>query len=104
MTNGGAGIRQRPRRTRQPAAGEITAEWAREPADAIAAKAPSHQRAAVEDAVTAFGARIERRSRALLLLIELFAFEPWVAMTWVPRARRETLAAVARRPPALRPG
>lgn len=79
-------------------------EWAREEAAAIAAKVPSHQRPAIEDAVTAFGPRIERRSRALLLLIELYAFEPWTAMTWVARARRESLAAVARRLPALHRG
>lgn len=79
-------------------------EWAREPAAAIAARVPAHQRAAVEAAATEFGATVDRRSRALLLLIELFAFEPWAAVGWVQRARRDALDMAAVLLPALRPG
>jgi hypothetical protein len=76
-------------------------EWAGEAAAAIAARVPAQQRSAVEAASAEFGGRVEHRSRALLLLIELFAFQPWAAAKWVPLARRDALAAVAGRLPAL---
>jgi outer membrane murein-binding lipoprotein Lpp len=79
-------------------------EWARESAAAIAARVPAHQRGEVEAAAAVFGARIARRSRALLLLIELVAFKPRTQVAWVPRARREALAVVAGHLPALRAG
>ncbi len=79
-------------------------EWARESAAAIVAKVPAHQRGQIETAAAVFGAQVERRSRALLLLIELFAFMPWSEAAWVPRARRESLAVVAGHLPALRQG
>jgi hypothetical protein len=79
-------------------------EWARESAAAIAARVPAQQRPAIETASIEFGARPQGRSRALLLLIELFAFQPWAASKWVPGARRNALAAVADRLSALQPG
>lgn len=80
-------------------------EWARGPAAAIAAKVPSHQRRYIEEAAAAFGPQIARRSRALLLGIELVAYQPWGEdASWVPRARRDALKAVAGYLPALRDG
>lgn len=79
--------------------------WARESAVEIAGRVPAHQRSVIEAAAPVFGASVERRSRALLVLIELHGFEPWPAgLEWVARARRDALAAVARALPALRPG
>src|SRR6185437_15190721 len=68
-------------------------EWAREPATTIAARPPAHQRRYVEAAAPDFGVRIDRRSRALLLLVELVAFTH--PQGWVARARRSALAVVA---------
>lgn len=80
-------------------------DWAVEPAAAIAAKVPAHQRPLVEAAAAAFGPHVGKRSRALLLTIELVAFQPWGEQaSWVARARRDALAAVAGYLPALRPG
>lgn len=80
-------------------------EWAQEPAAAIAAKVPAHQRPYIEAAAAVFGPRVAQRSRALLLAIELVAYQPWGDdATWVARARRDALTAVAGCLPALRPG
>lgn len=79
--------------------------WAREKAATIADRVPAQQRRAVEDAAPVFGARIDRRSRALLILIELVAFQPWSSGTgWVTAARRDALIAAAGHLDALRPG
>lgn len=79
--------------------------WAREGAAPIADRVPAQQRRAVEDAAPVFGARIDRRSRALLILIELVAFQPWSSGTgWVAAARRDALTAAAGHLDALRPG
>jgi outer membrane murein-binding lipoprotein Lpp len=96
------------------AAGATTAYWARseelpawavEHATAIAAKAPAHQRSLIETAAADFGRHVTQRSRALQLMIELTAFQPWAEQaTWVPRARRDALGAVASYLPALRAG
>lgn len=70
-------------------------DWAAQSAAAIAAKVPAHQRRAVEAAAAAFGPHIEQRSRALLLAIELVAYQPWgERATWVVRARRDALTAI----------
>ncbi|MFD1235150.1 hypothetical protein ACFQ34_17820 [Pseudonocardia benzenivorans] len=80
-------------------------EWAREAAASIAGRVPAHQRGPIEDAAPVFGARIGRRSRALLLLIELVAFQPWPDDTaWVSRARADALTVVAGHLTALRAG
>lgn len=85
--------------------GEDLPGWAREAADAIVARVPAHQRAVVEKHAPVFGSRVDRRSRALLLLIELAAFQPWSdGVGWVPAARRDALAAAAGHLCALRPG
>jgi hypothetical protein len=66
---------------------------------------PAHQRPVIEECAPAFCGHIERRSRALLLLIELVAFEPWSGgVGWVPAARRGALAAAAGHLSGLRPG
>lgn len=79
--------------------------WARESAATIAERVPAQQRRAVEDAAPVLGARIDRRSRALLILIELVAFQPWSNGTgWVTAARRDALTAAAGHLGALRPG
>lgn len=79
--------------------------WAAEPAAAVAAKVPAHQRQLIESAAAAFGPQITRRSRALLLAIELNTFQPWAEeATWVTRVRRDALTAVGSYLPALRPG
>jgi hypothetical protein len=85
--------------------GDDLPEWAREGATAIAARVPAQQRRLIEEAAPAFGGRVQRRSRALLLLIELVAFQPWSGgVDWVPAARRDALAAAASHLTALRPG
>jgi hypothetical protein len=85
--------------------GEDLPVWAREPAAAIAARVPAQQRRPVEEAAPIFGSRVARRSRALLLLIELVAFEPWASgIGWVPAARRDALAGAAGHLTALKPG
>lgn len=78
--------------------------WARGPAADIAAKPPAHQRMAIEMAASVFGAQVEQRSRALLLLIELFTFHPWAGVDWNAKARKDALAAIAGKLPALQPG
>jgi hypothetical protein len=79
--------------------------WAREPAAAIAARVPAQQRRPVEDAAAVFGGHVAPRSRALLLLIELVAFEPWAGgVGWVRSARRDALAVIAGHLTALKPG
>lgn len=79
--------------------------WAQEPAAAVAARVPAQQRRAIEEAAPVFGGHIGRRSRALLLLIELVAFEPWPGdISWVPAARRDALAVAAGHLTALKPG
>jgi hypothetical protein len=71
--------------------GDGLPEWAREAASAVAAKVPSQQRPSIEEAGPVFGGQVRRRSRALLLLIELVAFQPWSGgVDWVPAARRAT--------------
>ena len=57
--------------------------WAWEPAAAVAARVPAQQRRPIEEAAPIFAGRVARRSRALLLLIELVAFEPWASGTGV---------------------
>jgi hypothetical protein len=80
-------------------------EWAREHARAIGARVPAQQRAAIEAAAAELGPRIESRSRALLLMVELVAYQPWGAdVRWVSSARRSGLEAVAGYLTALRPG
>jgi hypothetical protein len=80
-------------------------DWAVEPAAAIAAKVPAHQRPFLETAAAEFGAQISQRSRALLLAIELAAYQPWgEEATWVARARRDALIAIGSSLPALRSG
>lgn len=48
---------------------------------------------ALESAGPEVSAVIERRSRALLLLIDLYGFEPWAAGKWEKSARAEILGA-----------
>lgn len=85
--------------------GEELPAWAREPAAVITARVPAQQRRPVEDAASGFGGQVERRSRALLLLIELVAFEPWPdGIGWVAAARRDALAVAAGHLTALKPG
>jgi hypothetical protein len=80
-------------------------EWAREHARAIADKVPAHQRSHVEAALPPFGARMVRRSRALLVVIELAAYQPWGEEAgWVARARRDALASICTYLPGLGPG
>lgn len=83
--------------------GEALPGWAHDSAEAIRAKVPAHQRAAIEKAATDFGPKVALRSRALLMLIELVAYQPWTeGVTWAPRPRRDALAAVAGHLTALR--
>lgn len=85
--------------------GDDLPEWAREAAAAVAARVPSQQRRPIEEAGPVFGGQVQRRSRAMLLIIELVAFQPWSGgVDWVPAARREALAVVASHLSALRPG
>jgi hypothetical protein len=85
--------------------GEVLPGWAGEAAASIAARVPAQQRSVIEQAAALFGGHIGRRSRALLLLIELVAFQPWSdGIGWVPAARRDALAAAAGHLGALRPG
>lgn len=80
-------------------------DWARAAGAAIAAQAPSRQRAPIEDAVPDLAARITRRSRALLILIELYSFEPWPdGVAWNVRSRRRALVDIAAHLPGLQPG
>ncbi len=46
----------------------------------------------LEDAGPEISSVVGRRSRALLLLIDLYGFKPWVEGKWDKRARKETLA------------
>ena len=79
--------------------------WAREAGAAIAARLPAQQRPVIEETAPVFCGHVEQRSRALLLLIELVAFEPGAGgVSWVPAARRDALAVVAGHFTALRPG
>jgi len=79
--------------------------WAQEPAATVAARVPAQQRRVIEEAASVFGGHVERRSRAMLLVIELVAFQPWAdGIGWVPTARRDALTAAAGHLTALRPG
>ncbi|WP_214407037.1 hypothetical protein [Pseudonocardia lacus] len=85
--------------------GEDLPVWAREPAAAVAARVPAQQRPLIEGAAPIFGSHVTRRSRALLLLIELVAFEPWAGdVGWVRVARRDALTVAAGHLIALKPG
>lgn len=58
---------------------------------------------ALEDAGPEVSAVVTKRSRALLILIDLYGFEPWVQGKWDKNARVETLAEVHRAMPPLHP-
>lgn len=78
--------------------------WAREAAATVADRVPAQQRRAIEEAGPVFGGQVQQRSRALLLLIELVAFQPWSGgVDWVAAARRDALAVAAGHLSALRP-
>lgn len=47
---------------------------------------------ALEDAGPEVSSVVDRRSRALLILIDLYGFEPWVEGKWQKEARGDTLA------------
>ncbi len=80
-------------------------DWARPAARQIADRVPSHQRTFLEEAMPRFGATLTRRSRALLVLIELYAFEPWPeGLSWVAKVRRTALSDIASHLAGLRRG
>ncbi|MFC4942528.1 hypothetical protein [Pseudonocardia sp. GCM10023141] len=79
--------------------------WARADAEALAAKVPAHQRALIESAAVTCGAQVTSRSRAMLMMIELCAYQPWGEdAAWVARARRDALTTISGHLSALRPG
>jgi len=60
----------------------------------------SEQYALLEDAPESMGAHVKSRSRALLLVIDLYGFEPWDGERWVDKTRKSSLReAVAFLPP-----
>ena len=59
--------------------------WAQAHARAITARVPAHQRTTIEAAAADGGPCVGGRSRALLVLVELVAYEPWgTSARWVP--------------------
>ena len=58
---------------------------------------------ALEDAGPEVSHLVVRRSRALLLLIDLYGFEPWTEAKWEGDARRKTLAEAHSALPQLHP-
>lgn len=58
---------------------------------------------ALESGHTSLGRHITKRSRALLLLIDLYGFEPWGDAAWVAKTRTEALREIAQAIPSLRP-
>ncbi|MFC3964259.1 hypothetical protein [Nocardia jiangsuensis] len=58
---------------------------------------------ALESAGPEISSVVARRSRALLLLIDLYGFEPWVEGKWEKAARAETLSAAHASMSALHP-
>lgn len=58
---------------------------------------------ALESAGSEISTVVVRRSRALLLLIDLYGFEPWVEGTWEKAVRAETLTAMHEAMPPLHP-
>lgn len=77
--------------------------WAQDRAPAITARVPGHQRTAIEAAAADGGSCIGSRSRALLVLVEMVAYEPWgTTARWVPSARRDALKVIAGYLTALR--
>ena len=69
----------------------------------IAADAESPNLEALESAGPQISSVVARRSRALLLLIDLYGFEPWVEGKWDKAVRAEALAAVHRSMDQLHP-
>lgn len=58
----------------------------------IGATSESPDLEVIEDAGPEISSGVARRSRALLLLIDLYGFEPWVEGKWAKDARAETLS------------
>lgn len=76
--------------------------WAREFVEAFSAES-SNRLQALEEGHRVLGAHLDRRSRALLVLINLYAFDPWDDAKWVQKTRREALLEVQGAIPSLRP-
>ncbi|MBH0776633.1 coiled-coil domain-containing protein [Nocardia bovistercoris] len=83
--NAVAAIGQRDRGDWSPAVAEVVQR--------IAADGESPNLEALESAVPQISSVVTRRSRALLLLIDLYGFEPWVAGKWEKAVRAEALVA-----------
>ena len=79
--------------------------WCHELARAVQ-QLPSAQAVGyLESAPVLLGMQVASRARALLLLIELFTFEPWPdGVRWDARSRQQSLAYMAGYLPALDPG
>jgi hypothetical protein len=83
-TNAVAALRQRNQEGWSPAVAVVVEE--------IAADGESANLEALESAGPQVSSVVARRSRALLLLIDLYGFEPWVEGKWDRTVRAETLA------------
>lgn len=80
------------------------AAWARAFATCLASQSRFQQRKTLQEAPAALGPQATRRSRALLMLIELCAFQPWPkGMRWTAKSRQEALVEMAGHLPALGP-
>ncbi len=70
-------------------------DWSRAVAEVvqrIRATSESPDLEAIEDAGPEISSAVAKRSRALLLLIDLYGFEPWIEGKWAKDARAETLS------------
>lgn len=67
--------------------------WATEFLGSLDSRTPELKRANLASAPKSLGMEVASRARALLLLIELFTFDPWPTKTsWVAKARKQSLA------------
>ena len=78
--------------------------WAREFRDRVYPGMPDDVRAALVKGTAELGKQIQSRSRALLVLVELFTFHPWTGRTrWKLNVRRQSLQRLSKDLPSLRP-
>lgn len=77
--------------------------WASEFIARFSLDSPSGRLSMLEEGHVELGKHLTRRSRALLLLIDLYGFDPWTDAHWVEKTRQATLTEVRQAIPSLRP-
>ena len=76
--------------------------WAKEFRDRVYPGMPEDVRTALVKGTAELGEQIQSRSRAMLVLVELFTFHPWTGSTrWRLNARKQSLQRLSKDLPAL---